>query len=272
MANSALSENWLLREIGDVHWELLSRGLEQPTTEFTDAEGNRLYAAFVRISYNISPLSEFRENDQLSFKGVIKRFGHHAYFSKVAGRSGSKYLHATLATSFSSKNANDNNKFSNGKPTKNGINKIAALDTAPEFYTQLRMLKKGLIKDISANGETFKITNSVLETVHHTINPYYEINGAGLLYFAAYPMIADEGASRFMKHTMGIRDFDATYHTTFRDVFYFANCNADDQIRIELNTIEHVAGNSLKITTTLYRESDNKCIARILTIKQKTDR
>ena len=63
MANSALSENWLLKEMGDIHWELLSSGLEQKSSEFKDDIGNRLYATFVRINYSLSRLNLFLENE-----------------------------------------------------------------------------------------------------------------------------------------------------------------------------------------------------------------
>ena len=128
-----------------------------------------------------------------------------------------------------------------------------------------------MVNEIISGRHRFKLNDTVLESIKHTINPYYEINGVGLLYFAAFPMIADECTAAFLKTTMGMEDHDSSYYTTYRDVFYFANCNASDRIRVDLNSIERLEGNKLKMTTSLYRESDNKLMARILTIKQKTD-
>ena len=105
----------------------------------------------------------------------------------------------------------------------------------------------------------------------YTINPYTDINGVGLLYFASYPLIADRCASEFFKATIGIKNYDSSYHTIFRDIFYFANCNPDDRIIITLNSIEHIDNNKLKMTTSMHRESDNKLMARILTVKQRSN-
>src|SRR5882724_5470627 len=73
MANSALSENWLLKDLGDAHWKSLSDGLETKSAELKDQDGNRLYATFTRISYTCSPIGNFKENEILEFKGSIKR-------------------------------------------------------------------------------------------------------------------------------------------------------------------------------------------------------
>lgn len=270
MANSALSENWLLKEMGDMHWEMLGLGLEQKPSGFTDNYGNRLYAAFVRVNYAISPLDHFKENDILQLNSQIKRFGNFSYYSAIKGQSGNKHLNANMMTSFSARKSNDNAQISKSNPDEK-INHIEELSATPEFYNEHRLVKKGMVNEIISGEYIFKITDTVIESNKHSINPHYEINGVGLLYFASFPMIADECTSAFLKTTMGIEDYDATYYTTYRDIFYFANCNANDSIKVNLNSIEHLDGNRLQMTTSLYRESDNKLMARVMTVKQKTN-
>ena len=272
MANMALSENWLLKEIGDIHWELISRGLGQKTSAFADVEGNRLYAAFVRIQYSLSPLNHFKENEVLAMKGAIKRSGNSTYYSSVKGRCNGKHLDANLMTSFSARYTDDNARFCKSRQINTEINCIEQVEGTPRFYEEHRLLKKGMTNEIKSGGESFSLTNEVIATTTHSINPHYEINGVGLLYFAAYPIIADECTTAYMKNSMAIKDHDAAYFTTHRDIFYIANCNANETIKVDLNTIEYVAGNKIKITTTLYRESDGKLMARVLTIKEKIDK
>lgn len=272
MANSGLSENWLLKEMGDMHWQMLGKGLDQHTTDITDANGNRLYAAFIRVCYTVSPLGHFTENEKLMLKGAIKRFSDNAYISQIKGGCGDKKLNARLMTNFSARHAKDNTRISNGKPFQPNGNAIELLQDTPHFYTEHRLMKKDMISELNSGGHRFSVTDSVIETTQHCINPHYEINGVGLLYFAAYPMIADECTSKFMKTGLGVTDFDTTYHTTHRDVFYMANCNATDTIKVNLNSMEHLEGNRIRYTASLYRESDNKLMARVLTVKQKQAR
>jgi probable biosynthetic protein (TIGR04098 family) len=270
MANSALSENWLLKEIGDIHWELLSRGLEQKLSEFADGDGNRLYAAFVRICYSLSPLCNFKENERLHLKGEIERSGSNIYHSDIRGFCNNNYIKASLITNFSSKNANDNTRFSNGKPNKNGVNHIAEVDSTSKFYTEHRLLKKGRLETLRSGGHDYKLSGEVIYSLTHDIHPYYEINGVGLLYFAAYPMIADNGIAAFMKYHAVTTNYDSNYHTVHRDIFYMANCNASDKIRVDLNSVEYLKTDKIKMVSSLYRESDNKLMARIMTVKQKS--
>ncbi len=270
MANSALSENWLLKEMGDMHWGLLSRGLEQKTSDFADANGNRLYAAFIRVNYAISPLDHFKENETIQLKGALKRFGDYSYLSSIKGKCNNKQLQANMMTSFSAKKAADNNQITQCASFAQQINHIEMMDATPDFYTQHRLLKKNRLEVVESNGIEFQVSDSVLASKLHTINRHYEINGVGLLYFAAYPLIADECTTVFMKKNLGLKNYDANCHTTHRDIFYFANCNADDEIRVELNTLEHLEGTRVKYSTSLYRESDNKLMAKVFTVKQKS--
>ena len=45
-----LSESWLLKELGDMHWSMITKGLGSPSSELCDGSGNRLYATFTRIT------------------------------------------------------------------------------------------------------------------------------------------------------------------------------------------------------------------------------
>lgn len=96
MANSALSENWLFKEMGDIHWELLCKGLNTESSLIKDESGNRLYATFTRVQTICSPLSRFKENQPLSVTGIIKRFGNLTYISKVQANSGQETITASL--------------------------------------------------------------------------------------------------------------------------------------------------------------------------------
>lgn len=267
MANSALSENWLLKEMGDIHWEMLCKGLNQKSTEFADSLGNRLYAAFVRICYAVTPLNRFRENDSMALSGSMKRFGDYAYYSDIKGRSNGKTLSAKMMTSFLGRTANDNSKIARSNVVRQ-VNHIEELEQTPDFYHEHRAMCKGKMDEIVSGGHTFKLTDEKIASLVHIINPHIEINGAGLLYFASYPVIADTCTSEFFRNTMGIRNYNSNWHTSYRDVFYFANCNADDRIIADLNSVEQ-KGNTLKTVTSLYRESDGKLMAKVLTIKQR---
>jgi len=46
-----LSEDWWLRRLGDVHWQLIADAVGQHTTVFRNAEGRQIYAAFCTTEF-----------------------------------------------------------------------------------------------------------------------------------------------------------------------------------------------------------------------------
>jgi len=259
MAKSALSENWLLKFLGDTHWQLITKGFQKKSSEFIDDNGNRLYSTFIRINYNVSSLSQFSENETIEFNSNIKCFGNNTFLSKITGNCAEKNISATLMTTFSVREGADNNKVSKCEPQIR-TNRIIQLSKTPLFLNDYRLLRKGLIDEISTNYGNFKLTGDTLFSCEYTINPYYDINGVGLLYFASYPIIADKCFDEYYKQNKDLQ-------TIYRDVFYFSNCNATERIIYKLNSIVENE-TQIKTLMTLFRASDNQMLATILTVKQ----
>ena len=272
MANSALSENWLLKYLGDYHWQLLSKAYKLKSSEFADENGNRLYATFVRISYNLSNSEYFRENDVLDFVGCIESFGTETFISSIDGtnqRDSRSCISANLITVFSVREGN-NNSIQKGTP-KHQNTKTKELEKMPLFLNEYRLLNKNLLASLETNDYTFTITDNIILESEYQINPYYDINGVGLLYFAAYPIIADSCIINHpnlfdkVNHDQAKYIDIKLYTTVFRDIFYFANCDSNDKIIVELNTIE-TNYERIYLSMSLRRKSDNKKISKIFTI------
>ena len=66
MALTGLGESWLFKELGDIHWAMITHFLRTTSAAIADDQGDRLYATFTRILLEVEPsLRGFRENDQL---------------------------------------------------------------------------------------------------------------------------------------------------------------------------------------------------------------
>ena len=264
MANLALSESWLLKYCGDKHWFLLSEGFNKKSTEFIDDNGNRLYATFVRINYSTSPLINFKENTIINFNSKIIGFGSNTFISSISGKSSDNEIKATLLTTFSIRANNNNNEIS-----KFNLylmpNRIGQLSKTPIHLNDYRLLRKGLLDEISSDYGSFPNTDDIIFSSEYNINSYYDINGVGLLYFAAYPIISDSCCLKYFNDHKYY-----SYQTIYRDIFYFANCNPTDKINFQLNFIAQ-NDNIIRTLTSLYRQSDNKLLAKILTVKQTTE-
>lgn len=262
MANSALSENWLLKCLGDIHWQLISKGFNKKSSDFKDDAGNRLYATFVRVNYSISPLNKFLENEIIEFNASINGFGNNSFISSITASCEHKHINATLMTTFSIRENGNNNKIIKCEP-KERSNQIGQLTNTPLFLNEYRLLKKRLLTNISTSYGEFSITDEPIFEVEYTINPFYDINGIGLLYFASYPIIADKCFFEYYQKSNVLT-------TIYRDVFYLGNCNSTDKIIFQLNNIEE-KGDQIKTSISLFRKSDHQMLARILTVKQMVE-
>ncbi|NQU31861.1 MAG: hypothetical protein HQ521_01390 [Bacteroidetes bacterium] len=270
MALEALSENWLFKEIGSIHWDMICKGLRTKSFDLKDDNGNRLYATFIRIRIILfSSLDHFRENDEINITGDIKRFGNSLYNSNIILDGNNKNIKAELLTSFSIRNDTDNNKLVKSQPA-DVENSISEYYSIPEFANEYRLIKKGVLKEVKSGNTAFSVNEDFIFETNYIINPYYDLNGVGLLYFASYPIISDFcEAQYFNKEFNNAEKWEQSYYTLTRDVFYYANCNIDDEINYKLHSFEFIKNDKIKLCSTLYRKSDNTILAKIFTIKSK---
>src|SRR5882724_13074852 len=105
-------------------------------------------------------------------------------------------------TSFSIRTANDNSKIEKSKP-KEKINHIEEIKSTPDFLNDYRLVRKNLIDSWDVQNFQFSLRQDAIFVNQYYINPYYDINGVGLLYFAAYPVIADISLDKFFKEELG---------------------------------------------------------------------
>jgi probable biosynthetic protein (TIGR04098 family) len=246
---------------------MLSKGLEQKTAAFKDDSSNRLYATFIRITYSCSQLQSFHENDTIDFNTSIERFGNAIYVSDISVRGEDTFVDAKLMTSFSAREGNDNSKIEKSSISEK-INHINEIQSAPDFLNNYRLLRKNLIDKWIVGNYSFSLSTDVLFESKYFINPWYDINGVGLLYFAAYPIISDIALNKFFIEKLGNTDWIEKYSTVTRDINYFANCNVAETIIIRLDSFEIIEAGVIQISSSLYRQSDNVMLARVFTVKK----
>jgi probable biosynthetic protein (TIGR04098 family) len=251
MALGGMSESWLFKEIGDLHWSMITKGLKSPSSELRDGSGARLYATFTRIRVELTrPLALYRENETIEFCGNISRFGAGMFFSDTTiGDTG----RCTLMSSFSRRGeAGSNTSLLKGQPDIPSDCAISQLDAAPEFGKEYR------------ERRSTAPASPVFECEYQIIPPH-DINGVGLVYFAAYPMIADICE---MQHSG--RDAAFRYATRARDVFYFKNSDPDDVLIYRLHKIES-SGPTIMLESSISRKSDGVMMAYLMTTKDRID-
>ena len=257
MALSGLSENWLFKELGDVHWDMVTHFLETPSAGITDDLGDRLYATFTRITLEIEPsLRTVRENDTLRVDADLSRFGASFFFGDHALASGdTRGTARTMSTFAKYGERGKNTSLMKGTPALPDPGALPSLETFPEFGTTYR----------ARRGED---PADVIWECDYEILPSHDINGVGLLYFAAYPTIMDLCIERHeAEHGIG-KGFLAAHSTTRKDICYFANSEPTETLVFRLHARDEADG-LVHHRASLARKSDGVRMSEVYSTKRK---
>lgn len=215
MAMGGLSEGWLLKRLGHVHWQMIGDALGVAPQALRDESGQRLYPAFTRVRFVSSrPLRLYREGERLGWTSRLSRFGGGLFFSHsvITGEDG-RAIEAGMMSSFALRAGPGNRDLARGTPVGADPGAGIALDAMPAFGAEHQAVRARIGAAAPA-----------IARAAYAIVPQHDINGVGLLYFAAYPIIADicEMRASGMGHGRW-----AEGSTIARDVHYFANADAD---------------------------------------------
>ncbi|MGA6163599.1 beta-ketoacyl synthase N-terminal-like domain-containing protein [Amycolatopsis magusensis] len=250
-----LSENWLFKEFGDLHWQLLQDRFGRSVTELRDAAGQRLLPAFVRIRLTAEPsLRAFAEGDECRFTGELGQVDEHSFAADLAFDGPDGRVSARLLTVFVRRG--EGNLLSPGVPEP-------PAESTPPTAEHLEF-QRGFLAARGAGR-----TGKALFTSDYRLNPYHDLNGAGLLYFASYPHLSDHGEREYLRHSGRGGDWAVDAATVSRDVLYLGNCGPDDEVRISQDACDFSDGDSglVHLAATLTRASDGGPLARITTTK-----
>ena len=283
MAFQGLSENWLLKELGDIHWQMISNGMELETTDIKDENGNRLYASFVRVKYESdNPLSNYAENKNLMFEGTCARYGRKIYTSQITVRSeGLKGINAKLMTVFVASDQKTNElKIRN--PAVEFKSKVQKLDEMSELYSEYVAEKKSFENAGSIRFEKMGLSQESIQKIFNSkrkvsfkkkyeINPYTDLNGYNLLYFASYMNISDSIERNLFNSIRGefnIRgDWALSTSVLSRDIFYYGNCALNEDLNVSIDLIEFLQNGKLRIHSSIYKINNGQLIAKIDSLK-----
>lgn len=255
MALSGLSESWLFKELGDVHWTMITDFLRSPSAAIADETGARLYATFTRIKLLADPvLLAFDENDVLTVDSTLQRYGASFFFADHEVSGGDALCRVRTMSTFAKYGERGaNTSLIKGAPVLPAPDEIASLPDFPEFGVEYRQRR--------AEGQ-----DRSLWECDYEILPSHDINGIGLLYFAAYPSIFDLCIERHEG-----KGFLIDYSTVEKDVFYFANSDPEETLIFRLHERE-LDGDRVRHVGSLARKSDGKRMAEIASLKRRMPR
>jgi probable biosynthetic protein (TIGR04098 family) len=210
------------------------------------------------------------ENQSITFEIELDRFGSSIIRSRQTGFiKGAPVIALEMITKFVSRVRNNLNDLRPAPLELKLVHSIPDLSEPPELVRDFQKVRDGARPTTARNGRGEALAPQ--GTYRYQPNPYVDYNGAGLLYFASYPAVADHIERLLLMQGSGrSRDDDWALRsgTSARDVFYFGNLDLGQDIDGELKSAVLAADESeAELNTVLREASEGRRIAELFTSK-----
>lgn len=221
LALGALSETWLLKELGHRHWLLLAEaaGLSHP--DFHDAGGARVYAAFTSVSVKGAAFNDAREHSHLTISSRLYRVSRTQFASRhrlaIDGRS----IGGVELTSVFVKRLQVGQNRSLARVEIAGYAAPAASTRQDGFAGTAALLRSGRWQEHLGFQNAGGKPGARLEI---DPCPAQDFNGADFLYFAAFQAFVDRAEWALL------RPLRPAISTIDRDIIYHGNVEVGERI------------------------------------------
>lgn len=255
MALSGMGEPWLFRELNDLHWAMICDFLRTPSSQIVDGLGNRLYATITRCSIDFAPdLYSFKENTALDIRSGLQRYGASMFLSdhSFEGSEGISGKAAMMSTFAKYGERGNNKSLIKGSPNISDHVNVKSMSQIPEMANSYRARRAA------------PPVETVLAIEEYDVLSPHDINGVGLLYFAAYPIIFDLCIERTESP-----NFLRNFSTVSKDILYFANAEPDETLVFKLHEREEFGDRMVRHFCSLSRKSDGVRMAEMTGVKRQ---
>jgi probable biosynthetic protein (TIGR04098 family) len=204
-----LGETPLLKLVGDIRWKHIGRILGAGTKSLVDETGQRLYATFFYVQAGFpeeTPMAYFGENDCFTIVNTLAFYddgiadGYHFLYPaswpesrKVPLADGQEALDLGIPFIRTSnafvRMVQGAGWLKKSSPVQLGRGHVSSRSGVPDSYNLiLRVSQENRFRD---PPPTYSPLTPGRVRLRYTPDPDRDLNGAGLLYFANYPMVLD---------------------------------------------------------------------------------
>jgi probable biosynthetic protein (TIGR04099 family) len=238
LSPNGLSEQWVLRECGDLHWSLIAQALGQERAVFTSGRGEPVYAAFcaTALEFYAPEMSLLGEDLVIAselFRVSAGRIGSLHEF--VVGGRGIARLRM-ISTFVSHDSTRSNRSIVRNHPMREAV-----LVEAPLSLTELSAYAHAVARQCRQR------TKRSEAIISETPCPDLDFNAAGLLYFPTFSKLAEMAMWR-LRQIHGL--------LASRTVAYLGNINVEESVTV------HKGDDGLEVV-----RSDGRIIAHVQTCR-----
>lgn len=245
-----LSESWLQKTCGELHWQSLSQSLRCPSEHWQDRSGRRVYAAFCGVELQNARLDWAQEGQVLQIDSELCWLGASQAWSRHRLRIGASTLGVLdLLSAFVSRH----------EPGLNTSVRRAVMPAdvgdapSPEAAQRLAHVRAQRQAFIAAS-EAGELTGRRQDTF--TPCPRHDFNGAGLLYFPSFSSLADRALWQW-----GLWAPDEPLRA--RECVYAGNLDVGESLRVSLIADAPAGPDGRALVVALCSARDARPLARV---------
>ncbi|WP_454737142.1 Pnap_2097 family protein [Cupriavidus necator] len=260
LAYTGLSENWLLKTCGDLHWRLLAAGVGLVVPDFRDAGGHPVYAAFTAIRVRdaapqtIGEHAEFSIGSRIVPAGGVKHLSEH-----TVDMQGDRRASVTMLSTFIRRTRErDNRSVVRTMPTVAA--QWAGAGPSAQAGELSLLARRFRCADWGTHLGLDQARHRVCHAAEYLPCPCNDFNGADLLYFASFQAMVDRAEWQWRR--------DADPPTVFaRDLFFHGNVNVGESLELTFSALREDE-EGMTHWCEIRRSRDGEKIADVVTQKR----
>ncbi|WP_322013724.1 Pnap_2097 family protein [Paraburkholderia sp. J12] len=259
LAFAGLSEQWLLRTCGQLHWNALAASAQLGAPDFYDDEGRKAYAAFTAIRVCEARLEDVSENQRFAIEADVKRIAGARHFGRFRVFTTESAVASVemMSTFVRREQAGDNRSVCQAMFA--GAPPCAAPAAALDLIAQAKRLRAN---DWMRHGRLDRVAHAAEHVVDYLPCPSLDFNGAHLLYFASFQSMVERAEWHWRSAPQS-----APPLLVERDMAFYANANVGDRLTLSFGA-RHAGHDGLSHWCTVSRAADGVRIADIVTHKR----
>lgn len=274
---AGLSENWLLKECGHLHWQAIARAHGLAAPAFRDGAGHQAYAAFTAVRISNASLDAVAEHDMFSIAVRNTPAGRTQHFStQEVSAWGRQVARVDMLSVFVRREQWGSNHSVMKTPVSGRSDKgmdPVLVSQAEDMQNWSRAFRSGEWDKGGKGNEGDKgnegggrlgfsaAQRGKLAQFRITPCPSSDFNGAGFLYFANFQNIVDRAEWAWFGASGAVLPVT-------REMAFYGNIDPGDSIDVRL--CAHREGPAeIAHWCTLHRGSDGARIADVLTSKRR---
>jgi probable biosynthetic protein (TIGR04099 family) len=256
-----LSEKWLTRQCGDLHWHCLAESTESGSSDFRDARGRKVYAAFKAVRLTDAALTHFELDSQFEIETRLRQLTRTVYESEhrlICG--GVQRAIITMISVFLRRNIPGDNR----SMERTEVNRIYHDDSQRSQHTSPFMLAARAVRlRESWTYDRWRYRDrQELGHFQYACCPSTDFNNAELLYFPVFQEVVDRAEWLWMNRW--------NVATVSRDIIYHGNVNTYDDLTVTLCGKTSLA-NIVYHWCDIKHSSDQKVVADVFSIRHFYD-